>query len=102
MEKISRLIVKSEADYVWVCVGCPKQNILTEELYKKTNTRIFFNVGSALDFALEKKKNAPKSFQKVGMEWFYRLITDFEHSKKKVLKSFLALKYLLISARLKT
>ena len=42
------------------------------------------NVGAALDFLLEKKKQAPNAVKALGIEWLYRLITDFEHSKKKV------------------
>lgn len=95
INKISKLINKSESDYVWVGIGSPKQNILSYQLFNKTRATYFFNVGAAFDFILGKKREAPLIIQKIGLEWFYRLITDFKHSKKKVWRSFIGLIYLL-------
>lgn len=94
IKKISLLINKFSPDFVWVGIGCPKQNILTGELFKRTSTRLFFNVGAALDFILGKKKEAPKIWRILPLEWFYRLITDFKHTRKKVWRHFLGLRYL--------
>jgi len=92
--KITNLINSEKIDFVWVGLGCPKQNFLTEDLFKKTKTKYFFNVGAGLDFLLGKKKRSPSLFRKLGLEWFYRLITDFRHSRKKVGRSWAALKSL--------
>ncbi|MFA5953750.1 MAG: WecB/TagA/CpsF family glycosyltransferase [Candidatus Pacearchaeota archaeon] len=94
INKISKIINNKKIDIVWVGIGCPKQNILVKELIKKTKNKYFFNVGAGIDFALGKKKRAPGFFQKIGLEWIYRLITDFKTTKKKVLRSLIALKYL--------
>lgn len=101
INNLSKMINSNKIDFVWTGVGCPKQNILSEELYKKTKAKAFFNIGAALDFVLDKKSRAPKIIQEVGLEWLYRFITDFNHSKKKVWRSFVANKYLLNSVRLK-
>lgn len=93
--KILKLINNFKPDYVWVCIGSPKQNILSVDLFKKTKAKYFFNVGAALDFILEKKKEAPKFVRMIGLEWFYRFITDFKYSKKKVWRSLISLKYLM-------
>jgi len=84
---------KIKPSFVWVCVGSPKQEILSNQLYKDYKAT-YLNVGAALDFILERKKEAPKIFQRLCLEWFYRLITDFKYSKKKVWKSLLGLKFL--------
>ncbi|MBC8435070.1 WecB/TagA/CpsF family glycosyltransferase [archaeon] len=94
LKKISSLIKKFSPDFVWVGIGCPKQNILTEELFKRTSVKFFFNVGAALDFLLGKKSEAPKFWRTISLEWLYRLITDFKHSRKKVWRHFLGLRYL--------
>lgn len=94
IEKISRIINSKKIDIIWVGLGCPKQYILSYSLLKKTKSKYFFNVGAAIDFLLEKKKRSPKFFRSLGLEWLYRLITDYKKSKKKVLRSLLALKYL--------
>jgi len=93
--KIIKLINKENPDYVWVGVGCPKQNILSSVLVPKTEARYFMNVGAALDFLLEKKKQAPQIVRSLGIEWLYRLITDFKHSKIKVWRSLIGLRYLI-------
>jgi len=86
-------IKKFKPNYVWVCIGNPKQEILSSQLYEK-HKAFYLDVGAATDFILGKKKEAPKIVQTLGLEWFYRLITDFKHSKKKVWKSFIGLFYI--------
>jgi N-acetylglucosaminyldiphosphoundecaprenol N-acetyl-beta-D-mannosaminyltransferase len=94
INKMAQLINSKNINYIWVGLGCPKQNFLTDKLFQKTKAQFFFNVGAGLDFLLEKKRRAPKIFSSLGLEWFYRLITDFNHSKKKVLRSLSAIIYL--------
>ena len=91
--KILEQLREFKPDCVWVCIGNPKQEILGNNLYKKYKA-FYFNVGAATDFVLGRKKESPAIFRKVGMEWFYRLITDFKYTKIKVWRSFIALRYL--------
>ncbi len=100
VNEISKLINNFKPDYVWVCIGSPKQNILSADLFNKTKAKYFFNVGAALDFVLEKKKEAPKFIRTVGLEWFYRFATDFKYSRKKVWRSLIGLKYLIGGVKL--
>jgi exopolysaccharide biosynthesis WecB/TagA/CpsF family protein len=93
IKKILQELKKFKPDYVWVCIGNPKQEILSNQLFKKYKT-FYFNIGAGMDFVLGKKKESPKIFRIIWLEWFYRLITDFRHSKKKVLGSFIGLRYL--------
>ena len=95
IKKISVKINSFKPTYVWVGIGNPKQEILASQLFEKTKAAYFFNVGAAIDFILGKKKESPPFFSKIGLEWLYRLITDFKYSRKKVLKSFFGLFYLL-------
>jgi N-acetylglucosaminyldiphosphoundecaprenol N-acetyl-beta-D-mannosaminyltransferase len=80
-------------DYVWVCIGNPKQEILANQLYELYPS-IYLSVGAALDFLTEKKAEAPEILRVMGIEWLYRLITDFKYVKRKAWGSFVALKYL--------
>ena len=88
-EKIIKLINKKNTDYVWIGVGSPKQTILANQIAKQLKTRYIFTVGAAMDFLLEKKEEAPSWIQKIGLEWLFRLITDFKHTRKKVWQSFI-------------
>jgi exopolysaccharide biosynthesis WecB/TagA/CpsF family protein len=101
IEKIANLINSKKIDFIWVGVGNPKQEILSDELYKKIKKGIFFNIGAALDFITGNKKEAPIIFRKIGLEWFYRLITDFNHSKKKVLGSLVGFFYIFSIIKIK-
>jgi len=101
IKKMSKLINNFNPNYVWIGIGCPKQNILSFNLFSKTHAQYFMNVGAALDFLLEKKKQAPPIIRKLGIEWLYRLITDFKYSRKKVWKSLIGLRYLRGNADLK-
>lgn len=94
-------IKKIRPDYIWVAIGNPKQEILSNDVSEKTKTGYFFNVGAFFDYAQKNKKQSPKIFQKFGLEWFYRLITDFSHSWRKVKRSFIANFYLFRSVGLK-
>jgi exopolysaccharide biosynthesis WecB/TagA/CpsF family protein len=93
--QIIKEIKKFDPDFIWNCIGSPKQEILSNKLYEPYKKN-YFNVGAALDFFLEKKKEAPKFISRIGLEWFYRLITDFNNSKIKVLRSFVGLFYLIL------
>lgn len=95
ISKMIKMINKHEIDYLWIGVGNPKQEILANDLYNKVKAKYIFNVGAAFDFILEKKKRAPKLVQNLGIEWFYRLITDFKYSWKKVWRSLLGSLYAL-------
>lgn len=91
--KIISKLKKFKPDFIWVCIGNPKQEILANQLYEEYNAR-YFNVGAALDFLLGKKREAPRVISNLGLEGLYRLMTDFKYSKKKVWRSFVALFYL--------
>ena len=93
VKTILNKLKKFKPKYIWICIGNPKQEILANQLYKKYPT-FYFPVGAAMDFLLGEKKEAPLIFRKVGLEWLYRLITDFKYSRKKVWRSLKALKYL--------
>jgi exopolysaccharide biosynthesis WecB/TagA/CpsF family protein len=41
-------------------------------------------VGASIDFLLGLQKRAPMIFQKLGLEWFYRLITQPKIRAKRI------------------
>jgi N-acetylglucosaminyldiphosphoundecaprenol N-acetyl-beta-D-mannosaminyltransferase len=77
-------------------VGNPRQEILSFELSKLVKSTKFLSVGAALDFLLGRKKEAPKWVRELYLEWFYRLVTDFRYSWKKVWCSFVGVFFLLV------
>lgn len=91
--KIISLLKLFKPDFIWVGVGAPKQEILSNQLYLKYKC-IYINIGAGIDFLLNKKSEAPNIFIKLKLEWFYRFLTDFKRSKKKVYRSIVGLRYL--------
>ena len=84
-------INKKKTDYLWICVGNPKQEILGHQLFDDINVEKIFNVGAALDFLLGKEKEAPLIFRKLYLESAYIGIMNPRRALKKVFGSFWAL-----------
>jgi N-acetylglucosaminyldiphosphoundecaprenol N-acetyl-beta-D-mannosaminyltransferase len=68
-------INKSGVRVLFVGLGCPKQEIWMYENRDKIKA-VMLGVGAAFDFIAGAKSQAPSWIQKIGMEWFYRLITE--------------------------
>src|SRR5215469_17033413 len=75
-EEVCRLINESGADVVWVCLGCPKQEIWIVEHRDLLNAKVILAVGQAFDILAGVRPRAPRLFRKLGMEWAYRLIQE--------------------------
>lgn len=64
------------ADYVWVCLGTRKQELLGSELFRRVPSSVYLHVGAAIDFLSARKKRAPYTVRRVGLEWAYRLVRE--------------------------
>lgn len=73
-EHINR-INSSEANLVFVALGCPKQEIWMHRMKGKINA-VMLGVGGAFPMLVGVEKRAPLWMQKNGLEWFYRLMQD--------------------------
>ena len=63
------------ADVVWVGMGTPKQDLLTERM-ASLGAATYVAIGAAFDFIAGTKSQAPMWMQRSGLEWFYRLVTE--------------------------
>lgn len=76
-EHIVELLSNSSANVVLVGLGNPKQ---TKWIYKYKerlpNIDLFLALGATIDFEAGNIKRAPMIFQKLALEWFYRLIKE--------------------------
>ncbi len=69
-------INNSGADFLCVALGAPKQELfLTRHKYELA-ARVGIGIGGSLDIWSGDKKRAPIFWQKHGIEWLYRLITE--------------------------
>lgn len=76
-ENIIDIISNTEANVLVVGVGAPKQE---KWIYKYkdrlSNINVFLAIGATIDFEAGNIKRAPKIFQKLAIEWLYRLIKE--------------------------
>lgn len=68
-------IKASNADFCWVALGAPRQEILMHELNGYTDS-LMVGVGGAFNVLAERVPEAPRWMQDVGLEWLYRLIQE--------------------------
>lgn len=76
-EEIYRMINASGANVVLVGVGCPKQEKWIDA-HKSMMSRvnIWMALGATIDFEAGNIKRAPKIWQKLYLEWFYRFLQE--------------------------
>lgn len=68
-------INNAEPDLVFVSLGCPKQELWMHANRSKVKG-IMIGVGAAYDFILGDIKRPPVFFQKIGLEWVFRLLAE--------------------------
>jgi len=73
--EITELINKADADFVWVGLGAPKQEIWMAEHEDRVHA-LMIGVGAGFDFHAGTVKRAPKWMQRCCLEWLYRLFQD--------------------------
>lgn len=69
-------IRQAGADIVFVCLGAPKQEKWIAANGEAAGARLYLGLGGSLDVFAGKVERAPESFQKLGLEWLYRLIKE--------------------------
>tara|TARA_Y100001954_G_C15798499_1_gene598828 strand:- start:675 stop:1436 length:762 start_codon:yes stop_codon:yes gene_type:complete len=74
-ESILDQINSSNIKVLFVGLGCPKQELWMHKNKNKLKC-ICIGIGAAIDFISGDKYSAPLWIQKIGLEWFIRLITE--------------------------
>ncbi len=74
-EKITEEINASSTRILFLGLGCPKQERWIAA-HKGRVRAVMLGVGAAFDFHAGVKARAPIWMQRVGLEWFFRLITE--------------------------
>lgn len=85
-EKCVKMINDSGANVVLVGVGAPKQEKwIMKYKDRMPNVKVWMALGATIDFEAGNIKRAPKIFQKLAMEWLYRLICEPKRMFKRYL-----------------
>lgn len=70
---VAAAIRESGAQAVFVCLGAPRQEKWIAQWGEATGASLLLGLGGSLDVFAGQVKRAPEIFQKLGLEWFYRL-----------------------------
>lgn len=89
----------SECDLLFVALGHPKQEKLLWRL--RGQYRVGMGVGGAFDYISGRALPAPKWVSGLGLEWLWRLFTQFSRSGRlvRILKATLVFPFLLLRER---
>ena len=67
---------QSGAKIVTVAMGSPKQEILMRDCRRVHPSALYMGVGGTYDVFTGRVKRAPRIWQKLGLEWLYRLLSQ--------------------------
>lgn len=71
-----RAINETHPDFVWVGLGCPKQDKWVLQHVGKIDAAALLGVGAAFDFVAGTLPRAPLWMQRSGFEWLFRLMME--------------------------
>ena len=75
-KRIIQDIKEKSPSILLVGLGAPKQEKWIYDNIRLTGAKVAIGVGGSFDVMAGNVKRAPKIFQKLGLEWFHRLITQ--------------------------
>lgn len=76
IKNIIKIIKDANPDILAVGLGAPKQEKFIYKYKDELNVPVSLAIGASIDFEAGNITRAPKFMQKVGLEWFYRLIKE--------------------------
>lgn len=71
-------------DIIFVGLGFPKQEMWIDANRNRLNGRVIIGNGGVMNILAGNAKRAPEIFQKLGLEWFYRLIKEPSRIKRQM------------------
>ncbi len=75
-------INRCRPDLLLVCLGVPKQERWMASRRGSVDVKLMMGLGGVLDVYAGTVKRAPKLFQKLGLEWLYRVICQPSRFKR--------------------
>jgi N-acetylglucosaminyldiphosphoundecaprenol N-acetyl-beta-D-mannosaminyltransferase len=84
-------------DFVWLAMGCPKQEFWMQRYRQHVTAAGILAVGAAFDFIAGTVRQAPPWMQRLGLEWAFRLAVEPRRLWRRYLirNPYFALRFLL-------
>lgn len=99
--EVVRMIRATNAKFIWVGLGAPKQEKWMAEISDDLQPAILFGVGAAFDFHAGVLQRAPKWLRRTGLEWLYRLTQEPKRLWKRYLITNTLFVYYLIRRKIR-
>ncbi len=101
-QKIIELINDSGATVLGIGVGAPKQELWLDKFkHQLQNVKIFLAIGATINFEAGNMKRAPQWMSEIGLEWFYRLLSEPHRLWKRYLLDDLPFLWLVLKQKLR-
>jgi N-acetylglucosaminyldiphosphoundecaprenol N-acetyl-beta-D-mannosaminyltransferase len=75
-ERIAKEIRAAKADILFVAMTSPKKERFLAKWSEEMNVSVCHGVGGAFDVLAGKVKRAPQLWQRLGLEWLYRVVQE--------------------------
>jgi N-acetylglucosaminyldiphosphoundecaprenol N-acetyl-beta-D-mannosaminyltransferase len=93
---------EASPDAILVAFGAPAQELWIQEFGRRIpSLKIAVGVGGTFDFWTGKALRAPNVLQKLGLEWFWRLILEPHKRGKRIFNAVCVFPYLFVKSLLK-
>lgn len=88
-EAVAREVAQAKPEILFVAMGIPRQEKFIAATMKTIGAKVSMGVGGSFDVYSGKTKRAPAAFQKLHLEWLWRLLLNPKKiSKVKLLPRF--------------
>jgi len=74
----------SKADVLFVALGSPRQELWIERYLPQLDVKVFQGVGGTFDVLAGHVRRAPKIFQRLHLEWLYRLFAEPKRISRQI------------------
>ncbi len=88
--QVADAIHESKAQLLFLGMTSPKKELFVAEFGERTGARVVHGVGGSFDVLAGLVKRAPRAWQRLGMEWFYRAAQEPRRLGKRYLGTNLA------------
>jgi N-acetylglucosaminyldiphosphoundecaprenol N-acetyl-beta-D-mannosaminyltransferase len=75
-DSVARRIAQARPDFVFVALGCPKQEIWCLRHRDLLRPAVLLGVGATVDFLAGRIRRAPRWMSRSGLEWLFRLALE--------------------------
>ena len=86
-ETVAQEIASSHPDMLFLGMTSPKKEIFLERYESVMNVPVTHGVGGSFDILAGVTKRAPEAWQRMGMEWAYRLVQEPGRMWKRYLRT---------------